>query len=287
MAAFQSNFAANEFSASSLNCATESELASLERDLMTASPAALAMTTSHGKWRAARHLMCLDRALLAAIDDASAGQLDGLVVCMPPQHGKSELCSKYLPAWYLGTYPDRRVLLTGYEADFAAQWGRKARDLLVEWGRVFGVRVSSKSSAVHRWDLEGRDGGMDTAGVAGPITGKGAHLLIVDDPIKNDTEARSAFHRQKQFDWWQSTASTRLRPGGLALVIQTRWHRDDLAGRILSEAKTNGQRWSEVRLPALAEDRDLLQRAPGEPLWPEVYSLDHLRRVRDRQTNYY
>ena len=78
-----------------------------------------------------------------------------------------------------------------------------------------------------------------------------------------------------------------MRPGGLALVIQTRWHRDDLAGRILSEAKTNGQRWSEVRLPALAEDRDPLQRAPGEPLWPEVYSLDHLQRVRDRQTNYY
>ena len=74
--------------------------------------------------------MWLDQALLAAIDDAAAGQLDGLVVCMPPQHGKSELCSKYLPAWYLGTFPDRRVILTGYEADFAAQWGRKARDLL-------------------------------------------------------------------------------------------------------------------------------------------------------------
>ena len=127
--------------------------------------------------------MWLDQALLAAIDDDSAGQLDGLVVCMPPQHGKSELCSKYLPAWYLGTFPDRRVLLTAYEADFASQWGRKARDLLVDWGHVFGVRVSLKSSAMNRWDLEGRDGGMSTAGVAGPITGKGAHLLIVDDDL--------------------------------------------------------------------------------------------------------
>ena len=141
MDTFHSKFAGKGFSASSLNSATESELASLERDLMTASPAALAMTTSHGKWQAARHLMWLDRALLAAIDDASAGHLDGLVVCMPPQHGKSELCSKYLPAWSLGTFPDRRVVLTGYEADFAAQWGRKARDLLAEWGGVFGVRV--------------------------------------------------------------------------------------------------------------------------------------------------
>jgi predicted phage terminase large subunit-like protein len=231
--------------------------------------------------------MWLDRALLAAIDDAAAGLLDGLVVCMPPQHGKSELCSKYLPAWYLGTFPERRVILTGYEADFASQWGRRARDLLQEWGWAFGVRVSSQSSAANRWDLERHAGGMTTAGVAGPITGKGAQLLIIDDPIKNDAEARSAYIRQKHFDWWQATASTRLRPDGLTLLIQTRWHRDDLAGRILSEANTTGQRWRELKLPALAEDRDPLQRAPGEPLWPEVYSLDHLERIRDRQTNYY
>lgn len=287
MTAFPSKSAASGFSASSLNWANENELASLERNLVTSSPAALAIAASHGKWRGARHLMWLDRELLAAIDDARAGHLDGLVVCMPPQHGKSELCSKYLPAWYLGTFPERRVILTGYEADFAAQWGRRARDVLHEWGPAFGVRVSSKSSAVNRWDLEGSSGGMMTAGVAGPITGKGAHLLIIDDPIKNDAEARSAFLRQKQFDWWQSTASTRLRAGGLTLLIQTRWHRDDLAGRILREAKSNGERWRELKLPALAEDRDPLRRAPGEPLWPEVYSLGHLERIRDRQTNYY
>lgn len=190
-------------------------------------------------------------------------------------------------AAYLGTFPDRRVILTGYEADFAAQWGRKARDLLEQWGPVFGVKVSKRSSAVHRWDLEGRDGGMTTAGVGGPITGRGAHLFIVDDPLKNDEQARSATHRQKQWDWWQSTASTRLRPGGLCLVVQTRWHRDDLAGRILREAQTNGQRWREIRLPALAEDRDALGRVPGDALWPEVYTRDHLLRVKTSRTNYY
>ena len=245
------------------------------------------MISSRGKWRLARHLSFLDETLLEAIASASAGRLDGLVISMPPQHGKSELCSKYLPAWYLGTYPDRRVILTGYEADFAAQWGRKARDLLQEWGWAFRVRVSPKSSAVDRWDLEGFSGGMSTAGVAGPITGKGAHLLIVDDPIKNDAEARSARRRQKQFDWWQSTASTRLRPGALALVIQTRWHRHDLAGRILDAAAKGSQRWREVRLTAIAEDRDPLARRAGEPLWPETHSLDHLERIRDRLTNYY
>lgn len=245
------------------------------------------MATSQGRWKLARHLDLLDKTLIQAIEAAQSNLLDGLVVSMPPQHGKSELCSKFLPAWYLGNYPDRRVILTGYEADFAAQWGRKARDLLEQWGPAFGVRVSRRSAAVHRWDLEGREGGMSTAGVGGPITGRGAHLLIVDDPIKNDEEARSSTHRQKQWDWWQSTASTRLRPGGLCMVIQTRWHRDDLAGKILREAKTNGQRWREVRLPALADVNDPLGRAPGEALWPEVYTQEHLLRVKSSRTNYY
>jgi hypothetical protein len=122
----------------------------------------------------ARHLEFLDQTLLTAIEDAQAGLLDGLVVCMPPQHGKSELISKFLPAWYLGTYPDRRVILASYEADFAAQWGRKARDLLERWGWLWGVQVARRSSAVYRWDLQGREGGMTTAGAGGAITGRGA-----------------------------------------------------------------------------------------------------------------
>ena len=265
--------------------ANENELRQMERDLPLLSPATFALTTSQGKWRRAKHLDYLDRAITRAIDDAAAGLIDGLIVTMPPQHGKSALCSCYLPAWYLGTYPDRRVILAGYEADFAAGWGRKARNLLEEHGRVFGVAVSKRSSATHRWDIEGHDGGMTTSGVGGPITGRGAHLLVIDDPIKNDEEARSSTQRQKQWDWWQSTASTRLRPGGLTVLIQTRWHRDDLAGRILREGNPN--RWRLVKLPALAEADDPLGRAPGEALWPEVYSVEHLERVRDSHTAYY
>lgn len=265
--------------------ASESELRQMEQDLPRLSPATFALWTSQGKWRRAKHLDYLDREIIAAIHDAAAGLLDGLIVTMPPQHGKSHLCSCYTPAWYLGTYPDRRVILAGYEADFAAGWGRRARNLLEDHGRLFGVAVSKRSSATHRWDIEGHDGGMTTSGVGGPITGRGAHLLIIDDPIKNDEEARSAAQRQKQWDWWQSTASTRLRPGGLAVLIQTRWHRDDLAGRILRE--TGGKRWRVVKLPALAEDNDPLGRMPGEALWPEVYSAEHLERVRESHTDYY
>ena len=235
----------------------------------------------------ARHLAYLDRAITESLELAKLGQRDGLLVSMPPQHGKSELCSKYLPAWFLGTHPNHRVILTSYEADFAASWGRKARDLLEHHGDLFGIKVSKKSSAVNRWDIEGREGGMTTAGVGGAITGKGAHLLIVDDPIKNDEEARSPKHRQNQWNWWMSVATTRLRPGALVVVVQTRWHRDDLTGRILEHAKTNGQRWLTVKLPALAEQNDPLGRAPGEALWPEMYSRELHEKNRATRTTYY
>ncbi len=235
----------------------------------------------------ARHLTYLDQAITESIDEAAAGKLCGLVVSMPPQNGKSELCSRYLPAWYLGRYPDRRVILTSYEADFAAGWGRKARDLLEHWGWLFGVRVHRRSGAANRWDLDGREGGMTAAGVGGPITGRGAHLLIVDDPIKNDEEARSSTFREKQWQWWQSVATTRLRPGALMVVIQTRWHRDDLTGRILRQAEETGQPWRVVKFPALAEEHDVLGRSPGEALWPEVFPKERLEQVRQTRTNYY
>jgi predicted phage terminase large subunit-like protein len=267
--------------------ATAAELGQVERDLSWISPGTFAQVASQGRWTPARHLSYLDQAITESIELAQRGELEGLVVSMPPQHGKSELCSKFLPAWYLGRNPDRRVILCSYEADFAASWGRKARDLLEQNGRLFGVQVNRRSGAANRWDLLGREGGMTAAGVGGPITGKGAHLLIVDDPIKNDEEARSATMRQKQWDWWQSVATTRLRPGALIVVIQTRWHRDDLTGRILSQARDTGHNWRVVKFPAIAEEHDELGRAPGEALWPDVFSRERLEKVRDSHTNYY
>ncbi|TWU27571.1 Terminase-like family protein [Bythopirellula polymerisocia] len=267
--------------------ASEEELRVMENYLATLSPGSFAQIVSQGRWSPAKHLAYLDQAIVDAIDQAAEENLDGLVVSMPPQHGKSMLCSHYLPAWYLGKFPDRRVILTSYEADFAASWGRKARDLLEQHGHLFGVRVNRRSSAANRWDLEGREGGMTAAGVGGPITGKGAHLLIVDDPIKNDEEARSSTFREKQWQWWQSVATTRLRPGALMVVIQTRWHRDDLTGRILHQARDTGDRWKVVKFPALAEEHDILGRKPGEALWPEVFTQERLEQVKATHTNYY
>ena len=128
---------------------------------------------------------------------------------------------------------------------------------------------------------------MMTAGVGGPITGKGANLLIVDDPTKNDEEARSATCRTRQWEWWQSVATTRLRPGGLIVVIQTRWHRDDLTGRILEHAQRKGTKWRQVKFPAVAEEHDILGRQPGEALWPEMYSRESLETIKAGRTAYY
>ncbi len=191
---------------------------------------------------------------------------------MPPRHGKSELTSKYFPAWFLGTFPERRVILTSYEADFASTWGRKVRDILDANGpELFGVSVRPDSSAADRWDIEGTSGGMNTAGVGGPITGKGADLLIIDDPVKNAEEANSSTYREKAWDWYTSTAYTRLEPGAAVILIQTRWHEDDLAGKVLSQAKQTGERWEVLNLPALAEKNDPVGRTPGQALWPERF----------------
>lgn len=201
---------------------------------------------------------------------------------MPPRHGKSELISRFLPAWYLGTFPDRRVILTAHTHSLARHYGKLARDLLAEHGRgMFGVGLREDSHAADDWMIAGNDGGMMTAGIGGPITGRGANLLIVDDFLKNAEEAKSELIRENQWDWWQSTASTRLEPGGVAIVVATRWMEDDLSGRLIAAAASGeGTPVRRVRLPALAEDGDPLGRAPGDALWPERFSRGQLERMR-------
>jgi len=198
---------------------------------------------------------------------------DVLIIDMPPRHGKSEFISKYFPAWFIGTNPSKRVILTSYEATFAASFGAAARDLLKEHGPdQFGVRVRSDSSAAKWWRTQA-GGGMTTSGVGGPITGKGADLLIVDDAIKNAQEALSGRHRQKVWDWFASTALTRLEPGGKVIIVMTRWHEDDLVGRLLKRQEGfDHHRMEVVSLPAIAGENDALGRKEGEALWPERYS---------------
>ncbi len=212
------------------------------------------------------------------------------MVFAPPRHGKSELCSHYFPAWFLGTFPDKRVILTSYESEFAAEWGGKARDTFREvCPRLFNLTVSKTSKRMNRWDVDCHSGGMKTAGAGGAITGRGADLLICDDPIKNAEDAESPTIRRKIWEWWQSTAYTRLEPGACVVVIQTRWHRDDLAGHLLREMKAQGDQWDIINLPALAVEGmpDPIGREPGQALWPERYDEEALNKIKNNLDRYW
>lgn len=159
----------------------------------------------------------------------AAGKIKRLLVMMPPQHGKSSAISHYFPAWYVGAMRDRRIILASYESSFAAQWGRRARDVVEEFGREYwGVKVSQGSKASDHWELAGHAGGMWTAGVGGAVTGKSADLLVIDDPVKNAEEAGSEVYREKTWDWFQTAAMTRLSNHGACIVLMTRWHEDEI-----------------------------------------------------------
>jgi predicted phage terminase large subunit-like protein len=246
-----------------------------------ATPAAFAHHLGKGKWQRACHLDLLSRWLA----EAAFGQRRRIAVSMGPRHGKSELISHWFPAWYLNLFPDRRIILASYEADFAAHWGRKVRNTIAANANHLRVRLAEDSTAANRWETTS-GGGMSTAGVGGPLMGKGAHLLLVDDPIKNAEEAASQTYRDRTWAWWTSTAYTRLEPDGIAVVIMTRWHEDDLVGRLLKEHDAEGEAWDVLSLPALAEEDDPLGRQIDEPLWPARFDRKALDRIRSAVGSY-
>lgn len=242
------------------------------------SPIALGELAWPRQWQSPKHLLILNEALMKVANRS----ISRLLITMPPRHGKSMMTSEVFPAWYLGHHPDHRLMLASYEADFAADWGRKARGLLAEFGAEhFGIKISAESSAAKHWEIAGHRGGMVTAGVGGAMTGKGAHVLIIDDPIKNAEEANSFIMRQKVWDWYLSTAYTRLEPDGAAIVIQTRWHDDDLAGRLLKAQAEEGDQWTVIDFPAIALENDGMGREPGEPLWPNRYDRERLAKIEE------
>lgn len=224
----------------------------------------------------AKHLARLDDELIRI----ATARNKRLIVEMPPRHGKSQLCSVYFPAWYLGVYPERRVIMTSATGELAETYSVQSRDLLVEYGpRDFGVQVRSDIHARKRWELTA-GGGLRAAGTATAIMGQGADLFIIDDYVGHPEEAFSESQRRKVLDWYMSTASTRLTPEGAVVVIATRWHPEDLIGCLLADAERGGEQWTRLRFPALAEENDPLGRRPGETLWPERFSQEWMEQRR-------
>jgi predicted phage terminase large subunit-like protein len=163
-------------------------------------------------------------------------------------------------------------MVSGYGQELTSRFGRQSRALAEEHGPAyFGVSVSKRSHSATRWDIEGREGGLFATGVGGVMTGLGANDLIIDDPVKNFQEAHSEVSREAVWDWFTSTAYTRLAPKANIFIIQTRWHEDDLSGRILARCAHEG--WEVLKFPAIAEEHDVLGRKPGDALWPERYPI--------------
>lgn len=202
-----------------------------------------------------------------------------LMLFMPPRHGKSTLASIAFPAWHLGRNPDHEFISCSYSGSLAMGFSRKVRQLLREptYKTAFRTRLDPDSQSAEAW-LTSSGGGFVAAGVGGGITGKGAHILVIDDPVKNREDAESQNNRDANWDWYTSTAYTRLAPGGGVLVILTRWHDDDLAGRLLKATAEGGDDWEVVRYPAIAEEDEEF-RAVGEPLHPERYDVEALTRI--------
>jgi len=220
----------------------------------------------------ARHLEAVER-----------GEIKRLMITMPPRHGKSMLASEFFPAWYLGRNPNHYVAMATYAQELADDFGRKVKNQIADsaFEAIFpGVKLADDSKSAKRFHIDGLEGGYEhglnqrgayyAVGVGGPLTGRGAHLLLIDDPVKNREDADSEIVRKKTKDWYTSTAYTRLMPGGRVVIIQTRWHEDDLSGWLLAEHKHEG--WVTLDLPAIND--------AGEALWPEQYSIEELDRIR-------
>lgn len=230
-------------------------------------------------YRVPTHLELLCREL----DKVEKGKTKRLMVFMPPRHGKSETTSRKFPAYYLGKNPDHNVILASYGYLLAKSFSKASRDLMEsrKYRAVFPIRMAEDARSVNDWDIQGYKGGMLAAGVGGATTGYGANLFVIDDPIKNKEEAESEVIREKHWDWYRSVVLTRLEPDARLIVMLTRWHQQDLAGKILAQAKEDGDLddWRVINLPAIAEEKDALKRKPGEALWPDRYDRRMLKKT--------
>jgi predicted phage terminase large subunit-like protein len=210
------------------------------------------------------------RHICEKLEAVERGEIDRLMIFMPPRHGKSELASKRFPAWCLGRNPTRQIIAASYNSDLANDFGRNVRNIVgePEFREVFpSVDLAPDSHAANRMNTN-HGGAYVAAGVGTAVTGRGAHIALIDDPFKDREEADSERRRDLVWDWYRSTLFTRLMPGGSIVLIQTRWHEDDLAGRLLQSESD----WDVLELPALDSS--------GRALWPEWYDEKALERIK-------
>lgn len=234
---------------------------------------------------------CICRELDLFLQDVVDGNSPRLMITMPPRHGKSELASRRFPAYALGRYPDMGIICASYSADLATRMNRDVQRVIDDpaYRAIFpGTTIAGKAQTqqgswlrnADYFEIVGRKGSFRSAGVGGGLTGFGSSIAIIDDALRNRQDADSPTVRQTVWDWYTSTLYTRLAPGGGIIVINTRWHEDDLSGRLLeAQAKGEGDEWRVINFPAIAE-QDEEHRKKGEALHPERYPLEALERIK-------
>ncbi len=219
----------------------------------------------HNKWIAGKAVSFICDTVEDFIKRDTGHAYDILILSMPPQHGKSLTITETLPSWFLINNPEKRVIEISYNEDFAQLFGRRNRAKLGEFGEQFGVELATTPNSNTEFELTS-GGSMISRGVLSGVTGRPCDLMIIDDPIKNRTEADSETYRNRLWAEWQDSFKTRLAAGAKVIIIQTRWHEDDLAGRIIENEKNV----MVINLPCEAEENDPLGRKKGEALAPEI-----------------
>ena len=211
-----------------------------------------------------------------------------IILQLPPRHGKSELATIKFPAWVLGKFPDLPIIIASYSSELAEDFGQKTRDLVLtsQYQTIFNTRLRADTQSKGKW-LTQQNGGYTATGVGGSITGRGFKIGILDDPIKNREEAESLTYRNKTWDWFISTFYTRQDGNGAIIIILTRWHQDDLVGRLLRKQRDDEQaglidydKWQVINFPAIATE-DETNRKLNEPLWEQRFNLEKLNTIKN------
>lgn len=219
------------------------------------------------KYRSRAHLDYLSDRLAQAVTDVENGISRRITVSMPPRSGKSHLTSQFFPTWLLHKHPDWKIGLISHSPSLATSWGRSVRRMIEEFGPQLGIELAKDAGAVSDWETTKGGGIISRSAPGQSITGYGFKILLIDDPVKNFATAHSEDAREKLWQWWTGDAFTRLEPPYLVVVVGTRWHEDDMIGRLLSkEHQGNPDEWEVISFPAVAENNDVLGRSPGEPI---------------------
>src|SRR5262249_46974822 len=208
------------------------------------------------------------RAIIAALEAVSRGEVKRLMIFAPPGSAKSSYVSRIFPAWYLANHPGHNVLFASHTTIFSDKWGRLVRNDIAEHANTLNLKLAEDTRAQGRWGLTNRSEFL-AVGAGSAVTGYRADLVLLDDIVKGAEDADSELERAKLQQWLKSDVITRLKPGGAVVLIMTRWRVNDIAGTLLEEQEQGGEKWVVLNLPAEAEQDDVLGREPGQLLWDD------------------